>query len=114
MWRFRNKSLDHAFSVDELSGRQFVLVNEALNLGIAMYNAGKGEGIRYEMLFRDETIGALDYHNGLEYVHMLRRAMEIDGFLSSRLYFSCAGCLGTCGPGYTRQGRQGQSGRRPR
>jgi exonuclease SbcC len=76
----RNKSLDRAFSVDELSGGQFVLVNEALNLGIAMYNARKGEGIRYETLFRDETIGALDYHNGLEYVRMLRRAMEIGGF----------------------------------
>jgi len=76
----RNKSLDRAFSVDELSGGQFVLVNEALNLGIAMYNARKGEGIRYEMLFRDETIGALDRQNGLEYVRMLRRAMEIGGF----------------------------------
>jgi DNA repair protein SbcC/Rad50 len=76
----RNKSLDRAFTVDELSGGQFVLVNEALNLGIAMYNARKGEGIRYEMLFRDETIGALDRQNGLEYVRMLRRAMEIGGF----------------------------------
>jgi len=66
--------------VDELSGGQFVLVNEALNLGIAMYNARKGEGIHYEMLFRDETVGALDRHNGLEYVRMLRRAMEIGGF----------------------------------
>jgi exonuclease SbcC len=76
----RNKSLDRTFTVDELSGGQFVLVNEALNLGIAMYNARKGEGIHYEMLFRDETIGALDHHNGLEYVRMLRRAMEIGGF----------------------------------
>ncbi len=76
----RNKSLDRTFTVDELSGGQFVLVNEALNLGIAMYNARKGEGIRYEMLFRDETIGALDHHNGLEYVRMLRRAMEIGEF----------------------------------
>jgi len=76
----RNKSLDRTCTVDELSGGQFVLVNEALNLGIAMYNARKGEGIRYEMLFRDETIGALDQHNGLEYVRMLRRAMEIGGF----------------------------------
>jgi len=66
--------------VDELSGGQFVLVNEALNLGIAMYNARRGEGVRYEMLFRDETIGALDNHNGVEYVRMLRRAMEIGGF----------------------------------
>ena len=42
----RNKSLDGAFAVDELSGGQFVLVYEALNLGIAKYNARKGEGIR--------------------------------------------------------------------
>jgi hypothetical protein len=32
-----------------------VLVNEAVNLGIAMYNIWQGEGIRYETLFRDET-----------------------------------------------------------
>ena len=76
----RNKSLDRAFSVDELSGGQFVLVNEAMNLGIAMYNARKCEGIRYETLFRDETVGALDHQNGFEYVRMLRRAMEIGGF----------------------------------
>jgi exonuclease SbcC len=76
----RNKLLDRAFSVDELSGGQFVLVNEALNLGIAMYNASKGEGVRYEMLFRDETIGALDSRNGVEYIRMLRRAMEVGGF----------------------------------
>lgn len=76
----RNKSLDRTCTVDELSGGQFVLVNEALNLGIAMYNARRGEGIHYEMLFRDETIGALDHHNGLEYVRMLRRAMAIGGF----------------------------------
>jgi DNA repair exonuclease SbcCD ATPase subunit len=76
----RSKSLDRTFTVDELSGGQFVLVNEALNLGIAMYNARKGEGVHYKVLFRDETIGALDHHNGLEYVHMLRRAMETGGF----------------------------------
>ena len=75
-----NKTLDRSFSVDELSGGQFVLVNEALNLGMAMYNAQKGEGVQYEMLFRDETIGALDAHNGVEYVRMLRRAMEVGGF----------------------------------
>jgi len=34
----RKKNLDRARLVDELSGGQFVLVNEAVNLGIAFYN----------------------------------------------------------------------------
>ena len=45
--------------MDELSGGQFVLVNEAVNLGIAIYNMRQGEGICYKTLFRDETVGAL-------------------------------------------------------
>jgi DNA repair protein SbcC/Rad50 len=76
----RNKNLDRACLVDELSGGQFVLVNEAVNLGIAIYNMRKGEGIRYETLFRDETVGALDATNGKEYLRMLRRAMDLGGF----------------------------------
>ena len=66
--------------MDELSGGQFVLVNEAVNLGIAIYNMRQGEGIRYETLFRDETVGALDAANAKEYVHMLRRAMDLGDF----------------------------------
>jgi exonuclease SbcC len=76
----RNKNLDRTCLVDELSGGQFVLVNEAVNLGIAIYNMQQGEGIRYETLFRDETVGALDAVNGKEYVRMLRRAMDLGGF----------------------------------
>lgn len=76
----RNKNLDRTCLVDELSGGQFVLVNEAVNLGIAIYNMRQGEGTRYETLFRDETVGALDSTNGKEYVRMLRRAMDIGGF----------------------------------
>ncbi len=76
----RNKNLDRTCLVDELSGGQFVLVNEAVNLGIAIYNMRQGEGIRYETLFRDETVGALDAANAKEYVRMLRRAMELGGF----------------------------------
>jgi len=72
--------LDRTCLVDELSGGQFVLVNEAVNLGIAIYNMRQGEGIRYETLFRDETVGALDAANGKEYVRMLRRAMDLGGF----------------------------------
>jgi exonuclease SbcC len=76
----RNKNLDRTCLVDELSGGQFVLVNEAVNLGIAIYNMRQGEGIRYETLFRDETVGALDTANGKEYVRMLRRAMDLGRF----------------------------------
>jgi exonuclease SbcC len=76
----RNKNLDRTCLVDELSGGQFVLVNEAVNLGIAIYNMRQGEGIRYETLFRDETVGALDAANAKEYVHMLRRAMDLGAF----------------------------------
>jgi hypothetical protein len=64
----RNRSLDRTYLMEELSGGQFVLVNEAVNLGIAIYNMRQGKGIRYETLFRDETVGALDAANGKEYV----------------------------------------------
>jgi exonuclease SbcC len=76
----RNKNLDRTCLVDELSGGRFVLVNEAVNLGIAICNMRQGESIRYEALFRDETVGALDAFNGKEYVRMLRRAMDLGGF----------------------------------
>jgi len=76
----RNKNLDRTCLVDELSGGQFVLVNEAVNLGIAIYNMRQGDGIRYETLFRDETVGALDSANAKEYIRMLRRAMDLGGF----------------------------------
>ncbi|MHB8413232.1 MAG: hypothetical protein ACYDDI_14970 [Candidatus Acidiferrales bacterium] len=76
----RNKTLDRSCLVDELSGGQFVLVNEAVNLGMAIYNMQQGEGIRYETLFRDETVGALDTKNAREYVRMLRHAIEVAGF----------------------------------
>ena len=76
----RNRNLDRTCLVDELSGGQFVLVNEAVNLGSAIYNMRQGEGIHYETLFRDETVGALDAVNAKEHVRMLRRAMDLGGF----------------------------------
>jgi ABC-type lipoprotein export system ATPase subunit len=79
--------LDRTCLVDELSGGQFVLVNEAVNLGIAIYNIRRGEGIRYETLFRDETVGALGAVNGKEYVRMPRRAMDLGG--SHQVMFIC-------------------------
>jgi ABC-type hemin transport system ATPase subunit len=76
----RNKNLDRTCLADELSGRQFVLVNEAVNFGIAIYNMRQGEGIRYETLFWDETVGALDSASAKEYIRMLRSAMDLGGF----------------------------------
>ena len=77
---YQGRWVRRTLTVDELSGGQIVLVNEAVNLGIAIYNMRQGEGIRYETLFRDETVGALDAANGKEYVRMLRRAMDLGGF----------------------------------
>ena len=76
----RNRNHNRTCLVDELSGGQFVLVNEALDLGIAIYSMRQGEGIRYEALFRDETVGALDSANAKEYIGMLRSAMDLGGF----------------------------------
>ncbi len=89
----RNKNLDRICLVDELSGGQFVLVNEAVNLGIAIYNMRQGEGIRYETLFRDETVGALDSTNAKEYIRMLRRAMDLLRFAKYSDIVLCSGAL---------------------
>ena len=62
-------------------------MNEAVNSGIAIYNVRQGEGARYETLFRDETVGALDCTNAKEYVRMLRRAMDMGG--SHQVIFIC-------------------------
>ena len=83
----RNKTLDRTCLVDELSGGQFVLVNEAVNLGIAIYNMRQGAGARHETLFRDETVGALDSKNSREYVRMLRHAVKTGGF--HQIIFIC-------------------------
>ena len=76
----RNRNHNRTCLVDELSGGQFVSVNEALNLGIAIYNMRQGDGIRYQTPFRDETVGALDSANAKEYIGMLRSAMDLGGF----------------------------------
>lgn len=39
-----------------------------------------GEGIRFETLFRDETVGTLDAANGKDCVRMLRRAIDLGAF----------------------------------
>jgi exonuclease SbcC len=116
----RNKNLDRTCLVDELSGGQFVLVNEAVNLGIAIYNMRQGEGIRYETLFRDETVGALDAANGKEYVRMLRRAMDIGGFhqvifiCHTSLVWELADRVLTVGDGRVIMENSGESATKPR
>jgi len=75
--RLRYRGEEQAARPDVPCGRtlgrsQFVLVNEAVNLDIAIYNMRQGDGIRHETLFRDETVGTLDTKNGREYVRMLR------------------------------------------
>ena len=108
----RNKNLDRTCLVDELSGGQFVLVNEAVNLGIAIYNMRQGEGLRYETLFRDETVGALDAVNGKEYLRMLRRAMDLGGFYQvifichTPLVWELADCILSVGGGCVVMGDQ--------
>lgn len=47
---------DRTSAVDEMSGGHFVLVNEAVKLGVAIYTVLWGECIRYETLFRDKTV----------------------------------------------------------
>jgi hypothetical protein len=54
--------------------------NEAVGLGIAIHNMRQGKGIRYETLFRDESVRVLDAANGKEYVRMLHRAMDLGGY----------------------------------
>jgi hypothetical protein len=49
------KNLDRSCFGDELTSGQFVLVNEAVNLGIAIYNMRQGESIRYETLLARST-----------------------------------------------------------
>lgn len=79
----RNRALDRTCLADELSGGQFVLVNEALNLAIAIYNVRQGDEIHHETLFRDETVGELHAKSAPEYIRMLRRAMELGAFHES-------------------------------
>lgn len=66
-------------TVEDLSGGEKVIVGEAINLALAVFNARKS-GVRWQTLFRDETAGALDPENAGRYVAMLRRALELGGF----------------------------------
>ncbi len=65
--------------ISTMSGGEKVILNEAISLALAIYNARKS-GLRYETLFRDETAGALDPQNAERYMQMLQRALELGGF----------------------------------
>lgn len=61
------------------SGGEQVIVDEAVKLGIALFNAARTGGA-FECLWRDEADGRLDPANARRYPAMLRRALELGGF----------------------------------
>lgn len=63
----------------DLSGGEQVLIDEAVKLGIALFNA-KRTGSQVATLWRDECDGKLDPENASRYPAMLRRALELGGF----------------------------------
>jgi len=66
------------------SGGEQALVDEALRLGLAIYNTQRS-GYDLRTLWRDESLGPLDQENASRYIAMLRRAAQIGGF--PRIYF---------------------------
>lgn len=65
--------------VADLSKGERVLVDEALKLGIACFNAERN-GVAMATLYRDECDGGLDPVNASRYPAMLRKALELGGF----------------------------------
>jgi len=65
--------------VEELSKGERVLVDEALKLAIACFNAERN-GAAMETLYRDECDGGLDPEKAARYPAMLREAIRIGGF----------------------------------
>jgi exonuclease SbcC len=62
----------------DLSGGERVVVDEALKLGLALFNAER-TGSAFEVLWRDECDGAMDPDNASRYPDMLRRALQLGG-----------------------------------
>ena len=62
-----------------VSGGETAMIDEALRLGICIFNARKS-GFHYETIFRDEPTGALTQETASSYMNMLRMAIEIGGF----------------------------------
>jgi hypothetical protein len=64
----RNKNLDRTCLVDELSGGQFVLVNEAVNMGIAIHKMPRSKNIIHpSSIICTITFGQIDSRRRLDY-----------------------------------------------
>lgn len=65
--------------IEDLSGGERIIVEEALRAGFALYNKQTNQS-PIRTCWRDETTGALDPENAVRYVAMLRRLQQIGGF----------------------------------
>lgn len=65
--------------IETFSGGEAVLLDEALKLALALFNAER-HGVQVATLWRDECDGKLDAENARRYPPMLRRAMQVGGF----------------------------------
>jgi len=65
--------------IEEFSGGEQVLLDEAVQMALALFNSERGGG-EVETLWRDEADGALDEDNARLYPQLLRRAMTVGGF----------------------------------
>lgn len=65
--------------IEGFSGGEQVLINEAIRLAIAVFNARR-HGAQFEVLFRDEGDTGLGVKERPHYPAMLRRACELGGF----------------------------------
>lgn len=66
-------------AIESYSGGEAVLLDEALKLALALFNAER-HGVQVATLWRDECDGKLDGENARRYPPMLRRAMQVGGF----------------------------------
>ena len=73
-----------AGTIDDLSPGQKVIINEAIRMGIALFNRSRNE-VSWDVLFRDEASSALDEQNSVHYLSMLRAARDSGGF--KKVYF---------------------------
>ena len=75
---------DREGSIDELSGGEKVIVNEAVSLAIALFNRDR-DSLNWSSLWRDEASSAVDDRRAPLYIQMLRKSREQGHF--DRLFF---------------------------
>ena len=68
-----------ARAIESYSGGEAVLLDEALKLALALFNAER-HSVQVATLWRDECDGKLDAENARRYPPMLRRALQLGGF----------------------------------